>query len=224
MFDKFVPVITIDGPSASGKGTICKIISKILGWNILNSGLIYRFLALFCIMNKVEIYIFKDYELLIRYLKIFVSNGIFFYFLRNKYIFFKIYNSYVSDITSKLAIYPIVRKSLLSYHYFFRLPPGLVADGRDMGTFVFPDAIIKIFINADIHVRVKRRMLQLQKNNIYVSFNQLMNMIRERDNRDFNRLFSPLYLSKDMFLIDSTLLSVEQVIDNVMQYVYKKLH
>ncbi|WDI78808.1 (d)CMP kinase [Candidatus Purcelliella pentastirinorum] len=224
MINKFVPVITIDGPSASGKSTICKIVSKILGWNILSSGLIYRSFAFFLKKNKIEKYIYQDYNLLIRYLNIFIYKDVFFYFLKDNNIFNQIYTSEIDNIASKLSVYYFVRKLLLPYHYFFRKLPGLVADGRDMGTMVFPNANIKIFIDSNINIRVKRRMLQLQKNNIYVSFNSLKYLIKDRDDRDCNRFYAPLYCSNDMFIIDSTLLSIEQVIDNVMQYVYKKLH
>ncbi|AXN02253.1 Cytidylate kinase [Candidatus Purcelliella pentastirinorum] len=224
MINKFVPVITIDGPSASGKSTICKIVSKILGWNILSSGLIYRSFAFFLKKNKIEKYIYQDYNLLIRYLNIFIYKDVFFYFLKDNNIFNQIYTSEIDNIASKLSVYYFVRKLLLPYHYFFRKLPGLVADGRDMGTIVFPDANIKIFIDSNINIRVKRRMLQLQKNNIYVSFNSLKYLMKDRDDRDCNRFYAPLYCSNDMFIIDSTLLSIEQVIDNVMQYVYKKLH
>ncbi|WDR80480.1 (d)CMP kinase [Candidatus Purcelliella pentastirinorum] len=224
MINKYVPVITIDGPSASGKGTICKIVSKILGWNILSSGLIYRSFAFFLKKNKIETCVYQNYDLLIKYLNIFIYRGLFFYFLKDSNILNQIYTSEIGNIASRLSVHYLVRKLLLPYHYFFKIPPGLVADGRDMGTVVFPDANIKIFIDSNINIRVKRRMLQLQKNNIYVSFSRLKYVMKDRDNRDCNRFHAPLFCSSDMFAIDSTLLSVEQVIDNVMQYVYKKLY
>lgn len=150
-----IPVITIDGPGGAGKGTLCKAMAEALGWHLLDSGAIYRVLAL-----------------------------------------------------AQRA---------------FRELPGLIADGRDMGTVVFPDAPVKIFLDASADERAHRRMRQLQEKGFDVNFERLLSEIKERDDRDRNRAVAPLVPAADALVLDSTELNIEQVIEKALQYAREKL-
>ncbi|ADP67283.1 hypothetical protein Buap_2990 [Buchnera aphidicola str. APS (Acyrthosiphon pisum)] len=126
-------------------------------------------------------------------------------------------------MSSQLSVYPRVRKILLKKQRLMRCMPGLVAEGRDMGTVVFPDAIIKFFLNADLEVRVKRRMLELKKNGYHVDFQKLFIQMKTRDKRDQNRLISPLCIPKNAIILDSTYMSLSEVIKTAMGYIIEKI-
>ncbi|VFP84590.1 Cytidylate kinase [Candidatus Erwinia haradaeae] len=215
------PVIAIDGPSGVGKGTLCKELSKKLQWYALNSGIIYRALAIAALHNQVDI---SAEEALIPL----VSHLINLNFtphekeikviLAGKDISMKIHDQQVSDVASRVALFPRLRQKMLSVQHSFRVFPGLVAEGRDMGTIVFPDACVKIFLDANAKARTHRRMLQLQDNGVSVNFNQLLSQIEERDERDLHRSISPLITTDDALIIDSTNMSIQKVIEIALHY------
>ncbi|VFP88876.1 (d)CMP kinase [Candidatus Erwinia haradaeae] len=220
-----VPVITIDGPSAAGKGQLCQEMTKILKWNFLDSGLIYRVLALLTLENQINLSVEEDICRVAMQLQVlfYSKNGKVQVILEGKDVSTKIRNQNISIIASKIAVLPCVREILLSFQRKFRLPPGLITDGRDMGSVVFPDALIKIFLDANLSERVNRRKLQLQKNGFSVNFNNLIDQIQERDERDRQRSSSPLLLAPDALRIDSTNIPMKQVLGIALNYVYKKL-
>ncbi|VFP80337.1 (d)CMP kinase [Candidatus Erwinia haradaeae] len=221
-----VPVITIDGPSGVGKGTLCKELSKELKWNILDSGAIYRVLAFLAIRDQINI---NSKDSLIQLVSHLVN--LHFIFENNKMkiilkktdISMDIRNQKISDVASRIALLPCLRKAILNFQRSFRLLPGLIAEGRDMGTIIFPDALVKIFLDANTKTRTKRRMLQLQKNGVNVNFDQLLLQIQERDKRDYHRVVSPLIIADDVFIINSTHMSKQKVMEAALHYTYLKL-
>ncbi|ANZ22523.1 hypothetical protein ATN01_01545 [Buchnera aphidicola (Diuraphis noxia)] len=211
--NNIIPVITIDGPSGVGKTTISKIIANKLKWSILESGKIYRLLA-YLIVSK-NITILEDNIIpLMKHLDILLKKN-----LRHNNEFIK--SEKISNIASQLASFPKIRKILLKKQRVFRVYPGLVAEGRDMGSMVFPDAIIKFFLDANLRVRVNRRMLELKKNNCYINFKKLSVQMNYRDKCDRNRLFSPLCVPKNAIILDSTNMSLSQLISIFMEHIIK---
>ncbi|VFP79003.1 Cytidylate kinase [Candidatus Erwinia haradaeae] len=222
---KMIPVITIDGPSGAGKGKLCQEITNILKWNFLDSGAIYRALALLALENQINTNSEEDLCIIAMHLKItfYSENGKVQVILENKDISEKIRSQTISNLASRIAILPRLREVLLSFQRKFRVLPGLVTDGRDMGSIVFPDALVKIFLDASLSERVNRRKLQLQNNGFSVNFNNLVNQIQERDERDYYRSTSPLLLAPDALKIDSTNIPMKQVLKIALSYVYEKL-
>ncbi|CAL1329390.1 (d)CMP kinase [Candidatus Providencia siddallii] len=219
-----IPVITIDGTSSSGKGTVCNILSNELKWNFLDSGIIYRTLALAAIYKKINTKSENSLVSLIINLNVrFVFNKhIAKIFLDGKDITDKIRNENISILASKIATFKKVRHALLFLQRSFRKLPGLIADGRDMGTVVFPDASVKIFLDASLQIRTKRRMKQLQKKGLYINFEDLLKKIKERDLRDHNREFNPLIAAKNSLILDSSKMSIEEIIKVIKNYIKKK--
>ncbi|QCI19873.1 MAG: (d)CMP kinase [Buchnera aphidicola (Brevicoryne brassicae)] len=210
-----IPVITIDGPSGVGKSTISKIIAKKLKWSVLESGKIYRFLAFLILNKKISIFE-KNIIPFIKDLDILLNKNLQY---NDKLINFE----KISEISSQLASFPIVRKILLKKQRSFRSFPGLIAEGRDMGTVVFPDAKLKFFLDANLEVRVYRRILELKKNRCYIDFKKLFIKMKNRDERDQNRLISPLCIPKNAIILNSTYLSLSEVITNFMKYITKSI-
>lgn len=218
------PVITIDGPSGSGKSSLCKMISKKLGWPMLESGLIYRIFALM-VLNKNIILLDEKIYILSKYLNdIFSKNYDYLDILLNKVkLFNKKEIEEIGEYTSKLAPLPFVRKFLIKKQILLRKSPGLVTNGRDTGTVVFPDALIKFYLSADLKTRVSRRLIDFKKKDINISFKDLLLDMDNRDNRDKNRKVSPLIPAKDSIFIDSTNLTRQEVFENSMKYIKKKI-
>lgn len=216
-------VITIDGPSGSGKGTLCKALAEFLGWHVLDSGAIYRLLALAALDHQIDITSEAALVQLVTHLDFcfYPHNGKLLMVLEGKDVTNKIRTETVSKIASQVAKLPKVRKALVYIQRAFRAEPGLVADGRDMGTIVFPDAKIKIFLDANLEERGKRRRLQLQERGFNVNFKWLVAEMRTRDNRDRNRDVSPLVPASDAFILDSSSLSMREVIQQALWYVKK---
>ena len=129
----------------------------------------------------------------------------------------------ISKISSQLSTYPRVRKILLKKQRSMRCLPGLIAEGRDMGTVVFPDAVLKFFLNANLEVRVNRRMLELKKYGDHINFHKLLTQMKNRDERDQNRSISPLCIAKNAIILDSTYMNLSDVINTLMEYIIEKI-
>jgi cytidylate kinase len=218
-----VPVITVDGPSGAGKGTLAKAIARSLGWHLLDSGAIYRVLAMSALHHQVDITSEEALAMLAAHLDVcFVAqDSKMLVVLEGEDISNEILTENVGNIASRAAQLLRVREALLRRQRAFREEPGLVADGRDMGTVVFPDALVKIFLDANAEERAQRRRLQLQERGFNVSFECLLADIQNRDDRDRTRAISPLVPASDAFMLDSTSLSIEEVIQQALGYVQK---
>ncbi|MEE3636780.1 (d)CMP kinase [Pseudomonas sp. FFUP_PS_473] len=217
------PVIAIDGPSGSGKGTVAGLLSKRLGWNLLDSGALYRLLAYAAGNHGVDLTNEELLKALAAHLDvqfIAASDGqpqrI---ILEGDDVSDVIRNETVGANASKVASLPAVRDALLQRQRAFQESPGLVADGRDMGTVVFPDAPLKIFLTASAEERARRRYLQLKAKGDDVSLSSLLDEIRARDERDTQRAVAPLKPAPDAIQLDSTELSIEQVLERIMSEV-----
>lgn len=219
------PVITVDGPSGAGKGTLCKALAETLQWNLLDSGAIYRVLALAALHHQVDIGSEEALVPLASHLDVrFVAeNGQLKVILEGEDVSNEIRNETVGNTASQAAAFPRVREALLRRQRAFREATGLVADGRDMGTVVFPDAPVKIFLDASAEERAQRRMLQLQEKGFNVNFERLLSEIKERDARDRNRPVAPLVPAADALVLDSTDMSIDDVIAKSLTYARKIL-
>ncbi|UDG81461.1 Cytidylate kinase [Candidatus Profftia lariciata] len=219
------PVITVDGPSGAGKSTLCKALNKYLRWYILDSGTIYRVFALYILQNNVCI--MSENHLITLALNLdvyfFTYNNEIHVLLEGKDVSTIIRTEILGRIASQIAVFPGVREILLRYQRTMRKFPGLIANGRDMGTIVFPDALIKIFLYASFEERVRRRLFQLQQNGFNVDFQQILTTMKERDYRDYYRNISPLIPAHDAFILNSTNISSKQIINKVFTYVDKIL-
>lgn len=219
-----IPVVTIDGPSGVGKGTLSNALAESLSWHLLDSGAIYRVLA----YQALKLQVALDDEGKLTQLAtvlplIFPRADKRRILLSHEDITLAIRNEEVGNTASRIAFLPHVREALLCRQRDFRQNPGLIADGRDMGTVVFPDAQAKIFLDSDLKTRADRRMKELQNRGIYVTFDEILREISERDARDRNRPVSPLKPAQDALVIDSTSLSIPDVFDRALTYIKQKL-
>lgn len=215
-----IPVITVDGPSGAGKGTLCKVLAEKLGWHLLDSGAIYRVLALAALHHHVDMMSEDALVPLASHLDVrfITQNGQLKIILESEDVTDSIRTETVGNTASQIAAFPRVREALLRRQRNFRELPGLVADGRDMGTVVFPDAPVKIFLDASAEERARRRMIQLQEKGFRGKFDRLLLEIKERDERDRNRAIAPLVPAAGALVIDSTDLSIEDVIEKVLAH------
>jgi len=199
--------------------------AEALQWHLLDSGAIYRVLALAALHHQVDIEAEEALVPLAAHLDVrFVSQeGELQVILEGEEVTGEIRTQEVSNTASRVAAFPRVREALLRRQRAFRDEPGLIADGRDMGTVVFPDAPVKIFLDASPEERAQRRMLQLQASGFSVNFDRLLAEIKERDDRDRNRAIAPLVAASDALVLDSTQLSIQQVIDQALEYARSKL-
>ena len=218
-------IITVDGPSGAGKGTLCYALAEKLGFALLDSGAIYRVTALAALKRNADLTNETALADLARHLDIqFVpKNGEVNVLLGGMDVSHLIRTQEVADAASKVAVFPQVRAALLQLQQDFAKNDGLIADGRDMGTVVFPDAQVKLFLDASAEERAKRRYKQLQNKGINGNFEQILAEIKERDLRDRNRAVAPLKPADDAFLLDSTTLSIDEVIGQALDYIQQRI-
>mgnify|MGYP001327392483 CR=1 FL=1 len=220
-----VNVITIDGPSGVGKGTAGGIIAKKLKYNYLDSGALYRLLALAARRHNVFLKNETALVALAGHFDIaFEENacGDIKTFLEGEDVSSAMRSESVAEFASQLAIYPSVRSSLLDRQRLFAVDPGLIADGRDMGTVVFPDAALKFFLNASFDTRVTRRHKQLIERGENVSLRAVQSQLDERDRRDKSRLASPLIPAEDAVEIDTSGMTADEVVNTLLEIVSLK--
>ncbi|AQQ69496.1 cytidylate kinase [Microbulbifer agarilyticus] len=219
------PVVTIDGPSGSGKGTIAKLLADKLGFSLLDSGALYRLTALAALNAGAHL----EDELAVAKIaanldiRFAIAGGEVSAVLAGEDVSRDIRMERVSMAASKVAALPAVREALLQRQRDFRALPGLVADGRDMGTTVFPDAPVKVFLTASAEERARRRFDQLQGRGVSVSLRDLLEDIRARDDRDMNRAASPLAPAEDAVVLDSTDIDIDGVLQKVLELVQKNI-
>ena len=210
-----IPVIAIDGPSASGKGTVAQLVSESLGFHYLDSGSLYRLVALKAIRIGVDLNDEEALENIAQNLDVtFVGRKI---QLGVEEVADLIRQEIYGNGASKVAAHPRLREALLDRQRAFRKEPGLVADGRDMCSVVFPDATLKIFLTATPEIRAKRRYKQLMEKGEGVNINTILKDIEARDRRDSIRVIAPLKQSKDSSLIDTTLLNITEVVNEILK-------
>lgn len=221
MSDTSPYVITIDGPSGSGKGSLALRLAKNLGFHLLDSGAIYRLAALKAIKSGVDINQESEVLEALQDFQIHFENGeeLTIPFLDGEDVAAQIRLESTGDAASVVAQYASVRTRLLDRQRAFFQPPGLVADGRDMGTVVFPNARIKFFLYASVEIRAQRRHNQLISMGISANIAQLQEDISERDERDRNRSESPLVPATDALIVDSSLLDLDQVTELMMSHI-----
>ena len=214
-----VPVITIDGPSGAGKGAVSSRCAAALGFHMLDSGAVYRSVATAALDRGIEAddipgllrlcsdldlqFVADDHGISVRLDGVPVDE--------------KLRRESVSAMSSRIAVQPDVRAALLALQRSYRRRPGLVADGRDMGTIVFPDAPVKIFLDASVRERAQRRYKQLKDKGESVTFSRLFRDLEERDRRDRERAVAPTVPARDAILVDSTDLSLDDVVDRILQ-------
>ncbi|WP_028387611.1 (d)CMP kinase [Legionella fairfieldensis] len=224
--DKEIPVITLDGPSGTGKGTLCHMLANHLDWHVLDSGCLYRVLAYAAKKKGLH---FNDTLSMVE-----LAHALNLRFETDPHqksqvilegidVFNEIRSEQCGQDASKIAVVPQIREALLARQRAFAMPPGLVTDGRDMGTVVFPDAILKIYLDATVEERASRRYFQLKERGIDVSLAEVVDELVKRDARDSTRLHAPLKPAADAVLIDTTGLTVVQVFNNVLKLTNERL-
>jgi len=215
-----IPVLTIDGPSGAGKGTVSRTVAKKLGWHYLDSGSIYRSLAIASLDAGVDLQdVAKVVEVAKNIQLEFECGDELIVILNGTDITDRLPTETTGNTASIIAAYPDVRAVLLQKQKDFQQPPGLIADGRDMGTVVFPEASNKVFLTASAEERASRRYKQLKEKGIDANLVQITKEIEARDRRDQDRATAPLKAADDALYIDSSNLSVDQVIEEVMNLV-----
>lgn len=211
-----IPVIAIDGPSASGKGTVAQLVAKQLGYHYLDSGALYRIVALAAQQKHIS---WQDEAALADMagnLRIRFEHGEI--YLDGQNITKNLRTEDMSRGASEVAVHPAVRRSLLDLQHSFRQSPGLVADGRDMASVVFPDAQTKIYLTASAEVRAERRYKQLMSKGIRANLLDILQDLQMRDARDQQRLVAPLQQSADAKLLETSQLSIEQAVEAVLAH------
>jgi cytidylate kinase len=220
-----IPVITIDGPGGSGKGTLSRLLAKKLGWHWLDSGAIYRVTALAALKNGIDLddvpaLVAQANRLDVQFGE--SAQGTASVLLDGEDVTAQLGTEQSGEAASRIAAYPEVRQALLQRQQAFRQQPGLVADGRDMGTVVFPDARLKVFLTASIEERAQRRYKQLKDQGFDISIDALFREISARDDRDMNRPVSPLRPADDAVVIDCSAMSIEEMLESTLNLAREK--
>lgn len=219
-----IPVITIDGPSGSGKGTVAVRIAEKLGFTLLDSGALYRSVGIAALRGGIDLRDHQQIAELARHLNIeFGVSSPDSVWLDGEDVSLEIRTDIGSELASQIGAIPAAREALYERQLAFRKAPGLVADGRDMGTVVFQDAIIKIYLTARPEERAQRRYKQLIDKGIDASLPDLLRDLKERDARDSERPISPLKPAKDAVVLDTTDLHIDQVVAQVLDLVSERL-
>lgn len=221
MTDGHVPVLTIDGPSGSGKGTISRRVAQHLGWQLLDSGALYRLVAVGALRSGIEADDIPAHAALARRMSVRFEvrpDGSERILLDGDDVTAEVRGERAGGGASRVAAWGPVRSALLRRQRDFARPPGLVADGRDMGTVVFPAAELKIFLTASAAERASRRYNQLKDKDSGVSLAALSREIAERDERDTRRALAPLKPADDAIVVDSTSLDIDQVVARVLEF------
>lgn len=211
-----IPVITIDGPTASGKGTVANRVAQHLGFHYLDSGALYRLTALSALRHQVPL---TDEHALAKLAEKlpckFIGDQV---WLANENVSSSIRTEEVGNTASKIATLPTVRHALVGLQLSFRTTPGLVADGRDMGTVIFPHATLKVFLTASVEARAERRYKQLIDKGFSASMEDLLKDLRERDARDSNRAIAPLKPAEGAYMLDTSDMTADQAVEQVLQW------
>ena len=219
-------VLTIDGPSGSGKGTIARQVAAILGWHLLDSGALYRLTALAAGLDGIALTDAAAISAIAEGLEVEFGSGpdgeeqV---RLRGVDVTRTLRSESTGELASQVAQYGEVRKALINLQKSFRTAPGLVADGRDMGTVIFPDARVKVFLTASAEERARRRHKQLKEKGISANLARLSLDISERDRRDATRAVAPLRPARDAVEIDTTGMSIDEVVARVVELVHSRL-
>ena len=211
-------VITIDGPSASGKGTLAKLLSKHINFDLLDSGALYRAFAFFTnqeLSDEVITRKLSSISFVLKHAKVQIVSD-------NQDITNELRMERIAILASELSSKSLTRKLLLPIQRGYAANSNLVADGRDMGTVVFPDADLKIYLDANIEIRAKRRQLELQKRGQEVNIHDLINDIVERDKKDRTRDLSPLIKTEDSISLDSTNLDQESILIEALHHIKER--
>ena len=215
-----VPIITIDGLSGAGKGTVSKMLCTELGWNILDSGALYRTLTFLIDKKEIDIdnFIHKKDEFLMDFEVSFQVGSLgepVSIFLKEEDITDLVRTEKIAVKTSAFSSLKVIRDFIRPCQRAFKQPPGLIADGRDMGTVIFPEADLKIYLTASLEERAKRREIQLKRLGTKVNMRTLLDELEARDKKDIERDLSPLKPAEDSFVIDTTGLSPEEVLEKI---------
>jgi CMP/dCMP kinase len=221
-----VPVITIDGPSGTGKGTLCHLLAERLGWQALDSGSLYRVLAYAATLQEIHFDEIPRLVALVHKLRLrfrIDSSQQTQVLLAGRDVTQALRSEKCGQEASVIAVIPEVREALLARQRAFATAPGLVTDGRDMGTVVFPRAILKLFLYASAEERAARRYFQLKEKGIDASLAEVVDELAKRDARDSARVHAPLKPARDAVIIDTTGLTIVQVLNHVLKLVNKHL-
>lgn len=220
-------IVTIDGPSGSGKGTITQLVAHKLGWHILDSGALYRVLGVAAQRHGIEVSAEEQVTQLARNMDIqFLLNnktGEVEPIFEGENLSAAIRTDEAGQAASQVAAIPSVREALLARQRDFYQLPGLVADGRDMGTVVFPEAPVKIFLTASAECRAERRYNQLKNKGVSANMRALLDSIKARDERDRTRPVAPLVPAEGAFVVDSSNLSINEVLAQVLEFATKNI-
>lgn len=221
MHNTSIPVIAIDGPSASGKGTVAQLVAQTLGFHYLDSGALYRIVALACTQQNIA---WHDAEAVAKHaqtLKIrFEEESV---YLNDNDITEAIRTENIGKGASQVAVHAPLRAALMHVQHDFRKAPGLVGDGRDMGTVIFPDAVLKVFLTAKTETRALRRTKQLTNKNQPANYDAILQDLLERDARDQNRASAPLVMAEDAILLETDHLDIPTAVDAILQQFRHKI-